>query len=182
MMGEVSLMIGTVGEPVQAKFEFKGRLESITDRAFGSMLDPTSIQTVHPPAVLSSTVNVSGVAQDIDKFELKCGNDVQEWIDVGEATGVKGFYVAGHEPTLTLDPTSKLLASDGVYTQWLAATTTPITIDIDSPVAFQISVLAAQYIAAAPGERNGARTNDKTFLLTRTDGNDSMEILQGAKA
>ncbi len=182
MMGEATISIGQVGEPVQIKFEFKGRLVSITDRTFANLLSPTSMQTTMPPAVLSTTVLLGSVAQDLDKFEINCGNDVQEWVDPAQATGVKGYYIAGHEPLLKIDPTSKLLASDGIYTAWLAATTAPITVFIDAAVDLTISALAAQYTGVGNGERNGARISEKTFLLTRTSGNDSMEILQGAKA
>lgn len=183
-MGEVSFVIGTVGEPVQMKFEFQGVFVSMADRAYGSRLEPSGLATVKPGAVLSSTITVGAVAQDIDSFEVKSNNAIEEYIDPSKATGLAGFYISGKEPTLTLNPTLKLLATDPVYTAWVAGTTAAVSILVPngSNPDITLSAPAAQYITVGIEDRGSARVAGKTFFLTKgSAGNDVFEILQGAK-
>lgn len=191
MMGNVTFMIGTVGEPVQMQFEFSGSFISMSDSAFASRLDPTSLSVVKPGAVLSTSVTVESVEQDLDSFEIAMNNDIQEWIDPSRSTGVKGFYRAGFEPTLNVDPTMKQLSVEPVYTQWMNCTALELEIVIANGADPDITLSApkAQRIGLEIGDRNGARTSATNFLLTQgtppegaTGGNDVFEILQGSKA
>lgn len=180
-MGNVKFSIGTVGEPIMMHFEFSGRLESIADRAYASRMTPNGLSTVVPPAVLTTTVVINSVAQDLDKFEVDMGNDVQEWVDPVQATGVKGNYITMKEPIFTVDPTSKLLADEAVYTDWLAGTARAISVTTSGTVPITLSATKAQHTAVANGERNGAVTAEKTLLLTRgATANKTFQILQGA--
>jgi len=181
-MGNVKFGVNTVGEPVQMKFEFSGALLSMADRVYASRLQPTSLSTVVPPALLSATALISAVAQDCDKFEFDMGGDVQEWVDPSLSTGVKGFYIAGREgPMMTIDPTSKLLASEPVYTQWLAGTLVPVNIAMGGSVPLTFSATKGQHTVVSVGERNGAATFEKTYLLTRgATANKTFQLLQGA--
>lgn len=183
-MGNVSFAIGTVGEPVQMSFEFSGAFVSMTDLAFGSRLDPTSVSTVKPGAVLSSTVTVNSVDQDLDSFEINMNNDIQEWIDPSRSTGIKGFYRAMYEPTMTVNPTLKQLSVEPVYTEWINCTALAASILVanGSDPDITLSAPKAQRIGLGVGDRNGARTAETEFLLTKNAGNDVFEILQGAKS
>lgn len=184
VMGNVTFTIGTVGEPVQMNFEFSGAFKSMVDLAFGLRLDPTSLSTVKPGAILGSTITVNGVAQDLDTFEFNMNNSIQEWTDPSRSTGNKGFYKDGFEPSLTLDPTLKQLSVEPVYTEWLACTPGAVSIGVSSTGApdITLSAPAAQRTNVDIGDRNGARLGVTTFLLTQgTAGNDVFEILQGAK-
>ena len=179
-MGNVKFSIGTVGEPIMMSFEFSGRLESIADRAYADRLTPNSLSTVVPPAVLATTVLINAVAQDLDKFEVDMANDIQEWGEPSQATGIKGFYVAMKDPVFTVDPTSKLLADEAVYTDWLAGNARAISVTTSGAVPITLSATKAQHITVGNGERNGATTSEKTLLLTRgTTANKTFQLLQG---
>jgi hypothetical protein len=182
-MGNVSFMIGTVGEPIQMNFDFSGSFKSTADRAFGSKLDPTGLSTVKPGAILSACFNVNSITQDLDTFEFNMNNDIQEWIDPCYSTGIKGFYRAAFDPQLNIDPTMKRLTTEPGYTQWLAATLLGLDVTVASPDGPDIKLSApkAQRITHAPGERGAARTSQWGFLLTKDTGNDVFEILQGSK-
>lgn len=182
-MGEVTFSIGTVGEPVQMKFEFSGAFVSMTDRPFASRLNPTGLSTVKPGAVLSSIVTINSIAQDLDTFEFKMNNGIQEWIDPARSTGIKGFYRDSYEPMLTIDPTLKMLATEAVYTQWKNCTALAASILVGnaSDPDITLSSPKAQRVALELGDRNGARTGATNFLLTKDAGNDVFEVLQGAK-
>ena len=110
-------------------------------------------------------------------------NDIQEWVDPCQTTGLKGFYRAGFEPQLTINPTMKQLATEAGYTEWLAATLRAMdvtAVSADGPN-IKLSSPKAQRITHAPGDRNGARLSEWVFLLTKDSGNDVFEILQGSK-
>jgi len=181
-MGNVEFMIGDTGEPIQMNFEFKGSLESIVDRAFGSILVRTGVSTVQPPAVLGATVTVGGTAQCMSKFSINVGNSVDLWTCAAESTGIRGAYIGSRETILTLDPIAELLATDPVYTQWLAGVTGAVVISLASTPALTFNAPVAQYSAKARGERDEAVTAEKTFRLHKSSGDDSLELLQGAKS
>lgn len=185
MMGEVSFSIGTIGEPIQMNFEFQGAFANILDLPNASKLTPTGISNMVPPPVLSSTATVNGISQDFDSFEIATGNDVQLWRDPTRAGGIKGAYISARESTLNINPTSKQLASLGYFADWKDMVLRAINIGISSTPAITLSAQNAQYMSVTAGDRNGARTSEFSFLLTGTEsetlGNDTFEILQGAK-
>lgn len=180
-VGNVEFMIGDTGEPIQMVFEFQGSLESIADRVYGNKLDPTGLSTVQPPAVLGATVTVGGTAQCMSKFSINTGNSVNLQTCASESTGIKGAYIGSRETILTLDPIAELLATDPVYTQWLAGTTGAVVISLASSPTLKLSAPVAQYSAKARGERDEAVTAEKTFRLHKSSGNDALELLQGSK-
>lgn len=182
-MGNVTFAIGTVGEPIQMSFEFSGPW-AMGDTAFAARIDPTGLTTIKPPAVLSATVTVGGVTQDIDSFEVNPGNEVQEWTDPSKSEGIKGFYISGKEPILTMDPTLKQISTEDVYGDWLNCVPGAVVVGLvaGAGAALTLSAPAAQLTGVGIGDRNGARLAEKTFLLTQGPaGNDVFEILQGAK-
>ena len=184
-MGNVKFAVGTVGEPILMSFEFKGAFISMVDRVFGSILDPTAQLSSVPPAVLSATATVGGRVQDFDKFEIDVGNDLQEWIDPSRFTGNNGFYIGGKESVMTVDPTTKLLATDPVYTDWINGTPGAVSIALATAVPLTLLAPQAQYIAVGKGDRNRARIDEKQFLLQTAVplvGNDTFELLQGSKS
>lgn len=183
-MGNVKFSVGTVGEPVNMEFEFTGKLYVIEDFASGNRIDPTTFSTIVEPPLLCATATINSVAQDFDTFEFDMANDVQVWTDPSDCTGLKGSYVAGREPVMTLDPTSKLLATEDWYGDLTSSTPTPRAISAALAVspAMTLSAPKGQLVALSPGERNGARTNEKTLLLEKSSGNDCFKVLQGSES
>lgn len=181
-----SFMIGTVGEPLQLMLAISGALVSVADRAFAAKLDPTSLSTIVPPAFMGvTTLTVGGVTQDLDSFEINMNSTASEWPDPTNAGGVKGFYLSAHRPTMTLDPTLKLIATEDFWGDWTDETTGALSIVMSSTPALTLSAPACQLITAEFADRNGARVNSKTLLLTSNEGqspNAVFELLQGAKS
>lgn len=185
-MGNVTIGVGEVGEPIQLKFEFTGKLIGVVDRPFASLLTPTSVNTEQPPALMGATVTVGGVTQVFNNFEVNTGNSINLWTDPSKSEGIKGAYIGSRETVLTMDPILELLADDPVYTDWLAGNTGAVSIVMGSTPELTLSAPAAQYSTVGMGARDEARTAEKTFRLHRDVSgetyNDSFEILQGAKA
>lgn len=183
-MGNVTFMVGQVGEPVNLQFEFSGALDSIADRAFGAKLDLTSPSTVVPPALMGVTLTLAGVAQDLDSMEINMNNVVSPWPDPSKNGGIKGHYISDYAPTAVFDPTLKLIATEDFWSQWTNETTGAISIAMGGSPALTISAPAAQYIQTGIGSREGSRTLEKTLLLTNNEfasTNAVFEVLQGSK-
>ncbi len=182
-MGNVKFSVGTVGEPVIMQFEFTGKLYVVEDFASGARIDPTTFSTIVEPPLLCATATINSIAQDFDTFEFDMANDIQIWTDPSDCTGIKGAYVAGREPQMTLDPTCKLLATEDWYGDLTNSTPAPRAISAALAVspAMTLSAPKGQLVAVTPGERNGARTVEKTLLLEKDSGNDVFEVLQGSK-
>jgi len=184
MVGEVSFSIGTVGEPVQANFEFQGAWPLIQDFIYANRLVPTNVSDITPPSVMGATALVNSINQDFDSFEIVTGNDIQLWKAPQASGGVVGAYIAGRSSTISIDPNAKLLSQVGFYSDWIGQTLRAIQITLSSAPALSFNMNKAQYISVAPDARNGARTHKMNFLLTGSaseTGNDSFEILQGAR-
>jgi len=179
-MGNVTFLIGDVGEPVQMNFEFQGNLVSVTDTVTDAV---GTVSTVQPPAVLGATVDALGNSQCISKFEINTGNSINLWKCADASTGVKGAYIGSRESILTLDPIADLVANDDAINDWIAGTPGAISIELGSSPLLTLSAPAAQLNGVGRGERDEAVTFEKSFRLHKsaTAGNDSFEILQGAK-
>jgi hypothetical protein len=181
-MGNVQFMIGEVGEPIQMVFDFSGALVSIADQVYASKLDPTSLSTVLPPAVLAACVTVGGVNQICDKFEINPNASVVPYTDPNKAEGIRGFYIGSWDPSMTVDPNMELLADDPVYPEWLAGTPGAVSIIMNSTPNLTLSAPVAQYETVTVDEREESSIAGKTFRLLKSSGNDSIELLQGAKS
>ena len=184
-MAACKIMIGTVGEPVGLVLTISGSLVSITDRAFAAKLDPTSMSTIVPPALMGiTTFSLGGVAQDIDSFEIDDGNDVAESPDPTAVGGINGYYIGNRRMTMKMDPTLKLIAEEDFWGDLTGETTGALSIVLGSTPALSMSGPALQNISHEFPDRNGAILNSKTLLFTSNEGqspNNIFEILQGAK-
>lgn len=178
-MGNCKIVLNQVGEPCRLEFEFKGRLESITERDFSSIITPSFTALALPARVLSSTIEIAGEAQDCDKMTLDFGNDLQPITDPSNATGIKGFQIVGREPTLTIDPYMRSLA-ESLYSDWKDSVPGSFSMEIGANGT--LSAPSAQLITLNPGERAGARTHEKKFLLLGSIGDDEWKLVQGSES
>ena len=181
--GNCRYVLNEIGQPVRAEFEMQGKLVSIADRAFGSLIVPDLITTV-PVKVLSATFTHAAVAQVLETFTLDFGNEIQAKSSPAEASGIEHFYISGREPKLTCNPYVRTLAGEAVYTQWLAGTTGALSFAWGSSGAnlHTIAAPVAQYVGVKPVVRNGARAYEKSFLLVKSAdiGDDEWSYLQGS--
>jgi hypothetical protein len=183
VMGSVSIQIGELGEPVWLMFDMQGSLESITDRVFGSMLDPTTLTAIQPPSSLGMTLSAMSLQHNyISKFAIDIKNAIHDWGDASEGSGVRGAYLGSKEVTMTVDPIAELLATDPIYTSLKAGTVGTLSLALNCTPALTISAPVIQYSSKTRGEREEAATAEKVFRLHKSAGNDCLEILQGAKA
>lgn len=180
-MGNAKLIMDNVGKPVRIDYEFNGALVSIADRAFGSILTPTGMTDEKPDAVLSASILAFTEAQQIDKFTIDLGNDVQLFTDPARGEGFQGAHVVDRNPTAELDPDLELIASKGDWARWIGDSSGVLSIEVGDH--FTLYAPAAQLTKAySPGDREGHVISNKTFELKRSSGNDTFKILQGSES
>ena len=185
-MGTMSLVLDNVGGTVRMDFTFTGTLYSIADRAYASLITPTtfdedSSNDALPDVVLSAGITMFSEAQQINTFTIDLGNDVQNFTDPSQSVGLEGAHIVSRNPTLEMDPDLETISDRGDYARWTGNSTGALSIAVGSNMT--ISAPAVQYIKAyPPGDREGHVTNQKSLELKRSSGNDELKILQGSES
>jgi len=179
-MGTARIVSEQIGQPLKVEFTFTGVLDSITTREFSSILIPTAFDTKLPPAVLCATITLFGNTQQISRFAIDLGNEVELFTDPSICAGYEGARVIGRNPTLELDPDMLVTDDEDILTNQINNTTGQLSITIGENI--HISAPAVQYTQTyTPGDREGHVTNDVRLELKRNNGDDELEILQGSK-
>lgn len=181
-MGKVKLESPQIGQPVKASFEFTGVLDSISTRAYASLLTPTAFDTALPPAVLAATFSFFGTWQFPSKFSIDGGEDVQIFNDISKAAGYEGARVADRNAVGECDPDMVVTDDVNYLTSQVNNTTGALSVTIGGNPQIVISAPAAQIVDAnKPEPREGHLANPIKIEFKRNLGNDELEILQGSK-
>ena len=176
-MGNAKLSYDNVGTPVRIDFEFTGVLDSITDRAYGSLLTPTGFGTVLPEAVLAITTTWISQSMKHSKMSIDLGNEVEMFTDPSKEEGYEGAHIVGRNPILEIDPDMTLIATRDYWGSLKANTTGAFQWKTNR---FTIDAPAAQLETPYnPGEREGHVSHNLTFGLKANLGNDELVIAQG---
>lgn len=178
-MGNCVISMDDLGKPLVAAFTFVGAFVSIAD---GTALVLTSPDTSIPPAIIGSAVTAAAAAQQIGKFSLDFGNEVQLDYDPSDTTGYLAAYISKRRPKMMMDPKTKLVASDAHYTRWAAGTESVISVATAVVGGFKWTVGApkAQLKANKFADRNDEIVYDQEFELHESSGNDEWTLTQSA--
>lgn len=182
-VGNLTLALGNIGEPVLMNFEFMGALDTIEEREFASFLNRSSLVDVDlcPPGFLSAQLDVGSTVQNFNTFELGVGNTLNPWNDHSKSQGRRGFYVGARESVFTIDPLAQLFTgaeADDYYTKWKGAVLENLNINfLTAAPAISITAPKIQLEEVGTGDRENATTNEKSYRLLRGPvGNDSLAI------
>lgn len=179
-MGNAKLILDNVGKPVRIDFEFMGVLNNIFDRAYASILNPGSFDTVQPEAILGVTFSLFTESQAIDTVTIDLGNKVEGFTDPSKAQGLQGFHIVDRETTMECDPDMTLIATHGDFARWTANSTGSLLYEIGDNIT--VSGIFQYTNPYAPGSREGHVTAQKKLIAVRgTSGNDEFKILQGTE-
>lgn len=178
-MGNCVVSMDDLGQPLVASFTFTGAFVGITD---GAALTVTSPDTSIPPAIIGSAITTAAVPQQIAKFSLDFGNDIQIDYDPADVTGYSAAYIAKRIPKWMMDPKMKLLTVDAHYTRWSAGTEAVLSLAtaVVGGLKFTVSAPKGQLVGNKMADRNEAGTFDQEYELHENTGNDSHAILQSA--
>jgi hypothetical protein len=179
-MGDFKIVQDSIGVPARIEFTFKGVLDSITTRAYASILTPASFDTYAPDATLSATISLYGTTQYLGKFSINKNNKIELFTDPAKSEGYDYARVSETHPTLELDP--DMLVTDDF--DWLSRQTSNTTGVFSVQIGSNLTLYApvAQVVqSVSPGAREGHVVNNVKCELQRSSGNDEFKILQGAE-
>lgn len=173
-LGEVEIGLDKWGNPFTAKFDWTGAFVGVT---YGSALALTSPDTGYAPALKGTAVTVGGTAIQTNKLLLKAGNSIV-MDPAADATGYKAAVITRRQPTWAMD--RKMIASDGVYTNWAAGTQVALSAETDVVNSQKIQLTAPAGSLQGDGVKFADRDNinawDMTFRLGEASGNDEHSI------
>lgn len=161
----LKLIMAEGGQPIRLNAEFTGVLAGMEDEATAAdILVPTGYDTTVPSSVLSATITRNSVAQRINTLEFDLGNQIALENDPSKAQGLLAAYIYDRKPTISLDPLADIIATDPVWTNWLAGTETALALSFSH---WALAAEKAQIITAADAEQDGARAWDLKLALNR---------------
>jgi len=169
----ISLEAGAIGK---MSFTFQGIYNAPADASAPNA--PTYESTV-PPIVQSAVFSLNSVTTlVVQSLSLDMGIDLQQSDDVSSAGSIKSFNIVGRKPTGNFNPEAVLLETYGFWTDWLAQTGRALSIVVGS-VAGNIVTITAPKVTLDTvdvSERAGLATRDVPIRLSRSSGNDEIQI------
>lgn len=179
-MGNAQVIQDQIGQPCRIDFTFRGVLDSITTRAFGSIITPSSFDATAPGATLAATILLFGTVQYLGRFAINLNNRIEVGTDPSQTQGYDYARLAERHPTIELDPDMLVTDNYNWFTQQTTNTTGALSATIGSTITL-IAPAVQMIDTYKPGDREGHVTNQLRGELQRSSGNDEFKILQGAE-
>lgn len=172
--GNVSFTL-EAGGICKAAFTMTGHVNTDADVA---MVSPT-YDTAIPPAMLNGAFTIDSYAAVISALNFDLANTLSMSPDISATDGYGEIYITKHGVTGSIDPEEELVADEdfiGNFTSGAAMALATGTFGAAGNQ-FGITMPAVTYTEVAPGDRDGLRTLDLTFMAADSAGDDSVSIL-----
>jgi len=171
-MGNVVFVL-TNGKIGLCRFEFQGKLVSVTDTA---LIAPT-LPAVTPPRASNMTMAYNSEVPRVAQIEIDMGNEVYLRPDASDSAGSSGYAYAtitDRRPIITWAPEAVLVADHDVYGGWVAGTVAAFSAVLGATGnnIMTFAAPAAQVTSPSPTDANGIIADQMTLLLTRSAAND----------
>lgn len=162
------------GKPVFIDWTFTGIWNAPTDTSILSPTYPTDL----PPRFASSTFTIGGSAPGcIEQIQIDAGNTVIARPCPGSVAGIASGLITDRNVTGTLNPESRLIATDDVFGDLLAGTEQALSIALDDGTdVITFGAPKLQYSAISEGDREGQQVDDITFQCNPSSGDDEFTI------
>lgn len=172
MVGNLKLT-GKVGEPLGASFSVKGFLSSAAATVEANPV--VTLDTLAAPIVSSvSVVTAGGTTLNADSFDFDIGNDIPA---PNYAVGIKEYYIANFDPTLTVTAVKTLGTDEAAWTDFAAGTVRAIIIQIGVAGSMvELSVPFAKVKDLSEADDSGKVKISRTFRAQASAGNDNFTI------
>lgn len=153
-----------VGQPLVLQLEISGVFGGIVD---GTLLALTGYDTTVPSAFRSATVTAFSTAHSISKFTLDFGNKIEVENDPTKAGGYLAAYISDRVPTFSFNPKVDLLATNPIYTRWVAGTEGSLSVSAGN---WSITASKAQILTVADATQESIIAQEVTMRLNRVSG------------
>lgn len=161
-MGNLSIPF-TVGEPLMAEVDFRGKYSATSDQ---TILSPTYL-TTDPPRVASATITLGGSTLNFNSGTINIENNITLRPDDSDSTGYIAAAITQQRITVELDPEATLVATRDDYGDLLDNSVANFSMTVGTTgnqVVFTIP--NCQKIAVSDGDRDGIMTHPLTLLHT----------------
>ncbi|MDH5541972.1 MAG: phage tail tube protein [Nitrospinota bacterium] len=170
-------MANAAGNPGVVTFTFTGHLAltgGVTDVALPS---PTVEATV-PPVMKSVALTVGGFSATVSKVDIDYGNVMSIRDDMNSENGYAEILLSDREPTCTLDPEDKLIATKDWFQDWRGGNLLALNLGPVGAAGNRVTITAPKLVftAIAEGDREGVVTMDITAQLKKDSGDDELSI------
>lgn len=177
-MGEVDIVVESVGKPVRLDFRYTGALQSIEDRTGSDVIEPSGYNLTAAEAVINSEISILGHSVDTDKIVIKGGEEVSLLPHPATPEGYIGSHIVNRKPTCSLEP---YLASIADRPYWSAITegdTGELSIEVGSNMT--ITAPNIQIVSGFDGsDKKGIAISKLDCILLGIGGIHELQILQG---
>jgi hypothetical protein len=166
---KINLTAGDIGK---VEFDFKGLYLTPED-----VSQPTNIPTAPlPPVVKASGLSIGGFSPVAQSVSLDFGNDVKLRENLNAPDGYSFAYIAGRNPTGSIDPDAFSREAHDIWAKLEAGSTEPLDLTVGETAGnkIQITCPAIQYTGAEFGDRDGLLTMPLNFKCT---GSPEIEII-----
>lgn len=173
-MGTAVFMF-TAGQRVMIEFTFTGIYDAVADV---SILAPT-YPTATPLRFVSADLSLGSYTPIIREMRLDLGNTVVLREDANDPSGYISAIVTGRKIVGTMDPESKLVATEDSYGKWLSMTERAMSINLGSTGNMvDIDAPKLQFTNLQEGDRDGIQIDTISFQLNRSasGGDDELTI------
>ena len=177
--GGTFTMEGEEGQRILFRFDFDGLYKEDADVAV-----PTYTPSTAAPIMWGSGSFVyDGTAQLISKVSLNSGMVVSPKQDVAGPGGVTYMFQSTHDPVVSWDPESDLVANDAVHADWVSGNEGVMQLVMaDASDTFTLAMILVQYKEIPEGLRNNLRIYEATGQCRNSSGDDSIILTVTATA
>jgi hypothetical protein len=164
------------GNPVAINWTFAGAWVTPTDAA---ILTPT-----YPSPELmradSAALTIGSYTPCFSSMTLNMNNVLTPRFCVTAEGGIHSFMITDRAPGGTLDPETKLVATEPSYTNWINKVERAMTLELAAGTANCVFTAPKfQITNAQEGDREGLVIDTLTYQLNRDDGDDELQIAFG---
>lgn len=175
LRGAVGSFVMTIkpGQLITLDWTFMGAWVTPTDAA---ILTPTH-NTQLPMRAASGLTTIGSFSPCYSQMTLDLGNVMTPRTCIGQDGGVHSYMITDRSIVGTLDPESKLVATEAPYTDWYDSTERALEIvitDSDDEITFAAPKL--QFSNVQEGDRSGLMIDTINYQLNRTSNNDELTI------
>ncbi len=173
-VGSFRILI-VVGDTAKVEWRFFGEYETPTDV---SIPGSVTYDTPTPPSVVSASFLFDSVSFEVQQLEIDLAAVVARRPSINEAFGVKGFTTVGREPKGSFNPESVLIATYDFFTEWRNSVQNAISVNIGDTTGNKWTISLPKVVLDTPayGDRDGIRTFELPFIISRNSGDDEISL------
>ena len=163
------------GNPVGINWTFAGSWMTPTD---AEILTPTYPSPELMRADSVDTLTIGSYTPCFSNMTLNMNSVLAPRFCVTAEGGINSYMITDRAPGGTLDPESRLVATEPSYTNWINKVERAMKLTLEDSLTHQIEFAAPRFqiTNAQEGDREGLAIDTLTYQLNRSTGDDELKI------